>query len=60
MKPGVMDILRTGMALAGPVYSWILQPSADTKKAMMDAIDGFRESEYEKALKKVRKRYENK
>lgn len=60
MKPGVMDIIRTGMALAGPVYSWIAQPSSDTKKAMMDAIDGFRASEYDRALAKIRKRYEGK
>jgi len=60
MKPGIIDIIKTGMALAGPVYSWIAQPSADSKKAMMDAIDAFRESEYQKALGKIRRRYEDK
>jgi hypothetical protein len=57
MKPGVLDIIKTGMALAGPVYSWIAQPSTETKRAMMDAIDAFRESEYQKALAKIRKKH---
>jgi hypothetical protein len=60
MKPGVMDILRTGMTLAGPVYQWITQPTGDNKKAMLDAIDAFRVSEYDRALNKIRKKYEGK
>ncbi len=57
MKPGLLDILRTGMALAGPVYSWIANPNQDSKRDMMDAIDAFRVREHEKALERIRKKY---